>query len=105
MSGIVYLVHFDRPIGNANHQSQHYIGYARKSLKRRIAEHKANRGARILQVVNALGIPWSVVKTWSPGSLKLEKQLKLQKHAWRHCPICRQVRKENLLCLEKCRVK
>lgn len=92
--GCVYLLHFDTVIGNERHTAQHYIGYADKSLRERIATHRSGRGARITQVLHELGIGFTVVKVWRPGTRKLEKQLKRQKHAWRHCPICRQARKD-----------
>lgn len=87
----VYLIHFDKPIGNpdkARGQAQHYIGFA-KNLKRRIAEHQSGNGSRILQVVNEQGIGWRVARTWSHGSRGLERRLKNYHKARQLCPICR----------------
>lgn len=83
---IVYLLHFDKRI-NPNHPCQHYIGYA-KTLKTRMAEHKAGSGARLTQVAKERGIDFVVARTWK-GGRKLERQLKNQKNAPRLCPICR----------------
>jgi hypothetical protein len=91
----VYLIHFDRPIGNSDNprgQASHYLGYASKSLKDRIAKHRAGNGSRLLQVVNQLGIDWRVVRTWS-GNRTLERKLKNQHNAPKLCPVCQQLKK------------
>lgn len=84
---MVYLIHFNQPI-SPDHTCQHYIGYTR-SLKKRIAEHKAGLGARLCQVANERGIDYQVVKTWSDGTRKLERQLKNRKNGLKLCPVCR----------------
>lgn len=92
----VYLIHFDKPIGNPDNrrgQAQHYIGFA-KRLKARIAEHRAGNGSRIMQVVNEQGIGWRVVRTWSHGTRGMERKLKNQHNAWRLCPVCREERRK-----------
>ena len=45
-AGTVYLLHFDQPYKHA----RHYVGWA-SNVKRRLAEHEAGRGARLLAVV------------------------------------------------------
>ena len=90
---IVYLIHFDQPIGSTRHQAQHYIGFASKSLKKRLEEHRNGNGAAIMAEVARRGITWKVVKTWSHGTRVLERQLKNQKHAWTHCPVCKSIKK------------
>lgn len=90
----VYLIHFDQPIGNERHRAQHYIGYT-KNLKRRLVEHSSGNGSRIVNVVVELGISWQLVKTWTDGTRELERRLKRQKHAWRHCEICRETRRSH----------
>jgi predicted GIY-YIG superfamily endonuclease len=100
--GRVYLIHFDRPIGNAGNprgQASHYLGYASKSLKSRIERHRSGNGARILQVISQLGIDWKVVRTWS-GNKALERKLKNQHNAPKLCPVCQQLKKEKTQCLK-----
>ena len=47
MTGPVYLLHFDQPYKHA----RHYVGWTARNVKRRLAEHEAGRGARLLAVV------------------------------------------------------
>jgi predicted GIY-YIG superfamily endonuclease len=82
--GTVYLLHFDRPYRHA----RHYLGYTGKALKQRLAAHQAGTGARLMEVVIAAGITFTVARIWRQGSRKLERQLKRLKHAPRLCPIC-----------------
>ncbi len=56
-------------------------------LDARLAEHAAGRGARLLEVVKAAGIGWTLARTW-PGSRTRERQIKNQGGASRHCPEC-----------------
>jgi len=89
---MVYLIHFNQPIGNKNNprgQAQHYIGYT-DDVPRRLAEHQSGQGAAILRACNEQAIPYSVVRTWD-GDRKLERQLKNKKKARAFCPVCNQV--------------
>ncbi len=56
-------------------------------LDARLAEHAAGRGARLLEVVKAAGIGWTLARTWA-GTRTRERQLKNQGGASRHCPEC-----------------
>jgi hypothetical protein len=90
-AGTVYLLHFDRPYGpgggpNGRGTAKHYIGWA-SDLDTRLAEHKAGHGARLLAVVHAAGIGWTLARTW-PGSRIRERQIKRQGGASRCCPMC-----------------
>ena len=78
----VYLIHFDRPYKHA----RHYVGQT-KNVKRRLAEHAAGRGARLLAVVQQAGIGWQVARLW-PGGAARERQLKAQGGHARKCPLC-----------------
>jgi predicted GIY-YIG superfamily endonuclease len=82
MTGTVYLLHFSQPYKHA----RHYIGWA-QNVKRRLAEHEAGRGARLLAVVKAAGITWELARMW-PGTRARERQIKRQGGAARHCPLC-----------------
>jgi hypothetical protein len=88
--GTVYLIHFDRQIGNPNTphgQAQHYLGYT-KDLDVRLARHASGNGARRMEVIAAeRGIAWQLARTWT-GDRALERRLKHQKNGPRLCPIC-----------------
>ena len=64
----------------------HYVGWAR-NVKRRLAEHEAGRGARLLAVVRQAGIGWTLARMW-PGSRARERQIKRQGGHARQCPLC-----------------
>jgi predicted GIY-YIG superfamily endonuclease len=81
-TGTVYLLHFDQPYKHA----RHYVGWAR-NVPRRLAEHAAGRGARLMAVVREAGIGWRLARLW-PGSRARERQIKRQGGHARHCPLC-----------------
>ena len=54
----VYLLHFDRPYQHA----KHYLGSC-QDLERRLTQHGKGRGARLLEVVHAVGIGWQLART------------------------------------------
>ena len=86
--GTIYLIHFDRPIGdvaNPRGFASHYTGWT-LDLPARLVEHAAGRGARIVAVVGELGIGWQLARTWR-GPRALERSLK-QRGAARRCPVC-----------------
>lgn len=83
----VYLLHFDRPY----HHARHYLGYT-SNLDQRIALHRKPNGSshhRLMQVIHAAGIGFSVARTWPEGNRALERELKRRKYSPRLCPICR----------------
>ena len=82
MNGTVYLLHFDQPYKHA----RHYVGWA-QNVKRRLAEHAAGRGARLLAVVREAGIGWQLARMW-PGGRARERQIKRQGGHARKCPLC-----------------
>ena len=85
----VYLLHFDRPIGAGGPHgfAQHYIG-STSDLPARLEDHRAGRGARLMEVIAGAGVSFVVARTW-PGGRTLERRLKNRKEAPRLCPICR----------------
>lgn len=83
--GVVYLLHFSRPISSA-HTTQHYIGWAQR-LESRLAHHQAGTGARLTAVAVARGITWEVARTWE-GDRTLERRLKRRHEGPRLCPLC-----------------
>jgi predicted GIY-YIG superfamily endonuclease len=82
VTGTVYLLHFNQPYKHA----RHYVGWA-SNVGRRLAEHAAGRGARLLAVVREAGIGWQLARMW-PGSRARERQIKRQGGHARHCPLC-----------------
>lgn len=80
--GVIYLLHLERPYKHA----KHYTGWT-TDLDARLAEHAAGRGARLLEVVRAAGIGWTLARTW-PGTRTRERQIKNQGGAPRRCPEC-----------------
>jgi hypothetical protein len=88
--GLVYQVHFDRPIGDTSNPrsfASHYTGWT-LNLPVRLGEHAAGRGARLMQVVAEQGIAWQVTRLWV-GTRARERSLKRQGGAARRCPLCR----------------
>lgn len=83
--GMVYLLHFDRPISES-HTCQHYIGWT-MHLPSRAMAHMQGRGARLTQVAKQRGIGFVIAATW-PGDRNLERRMKNRKNAPRYCPIC-----------------
>jgi hypothetical protein len=86
--GIIYLVHFDQPIGdlaNPRGFAGHYTGWT-LDLPVRLVDHAAGRGARLMQVVGEQGIGWQLARIWT-GTRARERSLK-QRGATRRCPVC-----------------
>lgn len=81
--GTVYLIHFDTPYKHA----KHYTGWS-EDLETRLAEHKRGSGARLMAVIKAEGIGWSLARTWENVDRHFERRLKKQGGASRHCPMC-----------------
>jgi len=86
---MVYLLHFKEPL----HHARHYLGSTGLSVEQRLAHHRANRGARLMQVVNEAGIDYVVARTWQGGRV-LERQLKRQHGGNKLCPICKKQGKQ-----------
>ncbi len=87
--GIVYLIHFDAPLGdldNPRGQAQHYLGYS-DDLEARLERHREGNGAAIMAVVARAGIGWTVARTWD-GDRGLERRLKNRHNSPRLRPIC-----------------
>ncbi len=81
--GTVYLLHFDRRYRHAGH----YIGWT-TDLDARLAQHRAGEGARLLAVITAAGIGWSLARTWPRSTRARERSIKKQGGAARSCPTC-----------------
>lgn len=82
----VYLLHFDRPY----HHARHYLGFT-SDLETRLALHARPNGSshhRLMQVIHAAGIGFSVARVWPDGDRELERRLKRRKAGPRLCPLC-----------------
>jgi hypothetical protein len=88
--GVIYLIHFDEPIGDLTNPrgfASHYTGWT-LDLPTRLVDHAAGRGARLMQVVGELGIGWQLARIWT-GTRVRERSLKRSGGAARRCPVCR----------------
>ena len=88
----VYVLHFDRPDKHA----KHYTGWtwSEKTLAARVQHHRKGSGARLMEVVSAAGIGFTVARTWPDGDKAQERRLKNSGSASRYCPMCRGTRPE-----------
>lgn len=85
MNGTIYLVHFDRPLGHA----QHYLGWA-LDVAAREHLHRIGKGSAILRAANVAGITWRVVRMWEGVDRHFERRLKKRKRAPALCPECKE---------------
>jgi hypothetical protein len=88
--GIIYLVHFDRPVGDVSNPrgfASHYTGWT-LDLAGRLVDHAEGRGARLMEVVCEAGIGWQLARLWV-GTRARERSLKGSGGAARRCPVCR----------------
>lgn len=81
--GFVYLLHFDEPYKHAGH----YVGFTESPNGERFEAHLVGAGARLLQVLGAVGIGWQPVRVWR-GRRDDERRLKRASHHRRACPVC-----------------
>lgn len=86
--GTCYLLHFEEPIAPGRHTTQHYLGYAPKKLRDRIATQRKGQGARLVQVALKRGIRFTVVRTWPNTNRSFERRLKNRKEGPALCPVC-----------------
>lgn len=77
-----YLIHFDQPYKHA----RHYLGYA-DDIAARLKRHRTGAGARLLAVIQAQGIGWTLVRQWENAGRDKERSLK-NRHSTQLCPIC-----------------
>lgn len=84
--GIVYLLHFERPVG----RSSHYIGFTTPHrLTQRLIEHQQGFGARLTRLACNRKIGFTCVRVWPEATFEKERQLKRSGHHDQKCPICR----------------
>lgn len=81
MNGTIYMLKFSKPIGNPNHRNgsaQFYLGFT-TNLEKRLAYHRAGRGADITRAAVKQGCELQLVMVIPNVPAKLEQQLK----AWK----------------------
>lgn len=82
-----YLICF---AGTPYKHAGHYLGFTKDATPdRRIESHRRGEGSRLLAVVNAAGIPWTVARVWKGYTRSQERALKKQGGASRLCPVCK----------------
>jgi predicted GIY-YIG superfamily endonuclease len=86
---MVYILHFDRPYKHA----RHYVGYTETadSLRERLDRHLEGKGARLLEVVTAEGIGFTLADIIE-GDRHAERRIKKAGHTARICSICKRER-------------
>lgn len=91
----LYLLHFDEPYKHA----RHYLGFAtdEQAMHARIDQHYAatpgdGHHHRLMQVIRAAGISFTLARVWPDGTRADERRKKWSGHA-RRCPICQQERR------------
>lgn len=88
--GQVYIIHFREPLSG---RARHYVGWVAgdrpEDVRRRFFEHCRGEGARILKVALENQISFRIVRVYPGCSREMERRIKKQKNAWKHCPVCR----------------
>lgn len=87
---MLYLIHFERPLGTEKHQASHYLGFVEgdeAAVQARLEEHRAGWGAKITAACNQRGIHYDVARIL-PGDRTEERRLKNHNNLGRMCPIC-----------------
>ena len=80
----VYILCFDRHYEHA----KHYVGWTRRPVEERVAEHVKGRGNALLRAVVNAGIPIHLSAVIYAG-IDLERILKRTKNTARLCPRCK----------------
>lgn len=91
--GVIYLLHFDQPLGDPSRprmSARHYVGWSmERTVVRRIREHREGRGASITRAAVARGIGMQVVAV-TRGTRNDERRLKNNGHHDERCVLCQQ---------------
>lgn len=89
--GIIYLLHFDEPIGDTSRprmHASHYLGWAKDGkLADRLERHARGEGASITRYAVEHGIGWTVTML-RDGTRDDERRLKRNGHHDRQCSVC-----------------
>ena len=81
--GVIYLLHFERPLAHA----KHYIGYT-ENLPERLEKHRrGTSGAKIMKALHDAGIGFYFVRAWR-GDRHEERRIKRTGSTPTYCPVC-----------------
>jgi hypothetical protein len=82
---LVYLLHFDAPLG----RFKHYVGSTRAYLlPHRMRQHQSGNGARITSRLVQEGIGFTLARIWRGADRVAERKIKRAGHYTALCPIC-----------------
>ena len=81
----VYLLAITPP----HFHAKHYIGWCEDGSEgRRLARHRAGRGAKLITAAVKAGCSISMVYVWPGATRQLERKLKKRRDTPRWCPHC-----------------
>jgi hypothetical protein len=83
---VIYLLHFNQPLGSSQHQAWHYLGLT-QCLTTRLTQHAQGSGAAITRALIRQGGTFQCVRTWQ-GGRDTERKLKARKNHKLLCPLC-----------------
>ncbi len=93
LTGDVYVLHFDAPIGNQDNplaMAQHYTGWAENWTSRVTGHASGHSDAKIMAyTVGIAKIGFRVAQVFSGVDRNFERSLKRKGSARRYCAICR----------------
>lgn len=91
-----YLIRLDKPLGNAKHSAQYYLGSC-ANLKKRFEQHLNGNGAAFTRAAIQKGIPFEIVYVWRTKTKREARQLeiKLKRQKNNRLVLARQLRKDN----------
>ncbi len=91
MMPTLYLLHFTKPLAQAQHRrgihAGHYLGIS-DDLERRLHEHATGNGSRLCAAAKARGSEFILVKVWHNVTRAHELEMKRQRNNPRHCYLC-----------------
>lgn len=81
---MIYVLKLERPLGNAKHQAQYYVGYSKNkyTLGLRIEHHRKGCGSSFTRAAVKQGIGFDVVLIME-GDRSVERKIKNQKNTKR----------------------
>lgn len=83
MNEYVYIIELEQALGNARHSARFYVGYTTRTPQKRLATHRAGKGAAMLREANRRGIAYKIVHEIECGAGEgraIEKRIKAYKN-------------------------
>lgn len=82
---LIYLLHFDQPVGRA----RHYLGITKaERLPKRMREHQVGNAASLTRLAGSRSIGWTLAGLWPTDDPALEKKMKRAGHLNHRCSEC-----------------